>query len=158
MTRLSEYMKLLSEYMTRLSEYFRIMKYKMVQVNGSQNIYYSISTSLGLINHVQEYILMLNKIHMLITIIEIDEGYKMSSCGINCFVDDVLEDRNIYKSLTVFHECLSCWLRCLRQLYFTVKIYYRMKCKFPTCMYNRPIITQDLTWKTFISSYTERRT
>ena len=38
---------------------------------------------------------MLNKIYILITIIQIDECYKMSSCDIKIMADDVLEDRNM---------------------------------------------------------------
>ena len=67
-----------------------------MQINGSQNIYYSISTtSLGRLDHVQEYILMLKKIRILITIIQIEEGYKMSSFDIKSIADDVLEARNM---------------------------------------------------------------
>lgn len=73
----------------------------------------------------------------------------MSSCDIKFIADDVLEDRNIQKSLTVFYKYLSCWLYCLRELQYTVKIYYRMKCKFPTYVCNQPIVMQDRTWNTF---------
>jgi len=71
----------------------------------------------------------------------------MSSCDIESIADDVLEDRNMYKSLTVFRKYLSFLLYFLRQLYYTVKIYYRMKCKFPNYMHIQTIRMQDRSWE-----------
>ena len=47
----------------------------------------------------------------------------MSSCDIKIIAVDVLETRNMQKSVTVFHKYLSCCLYCLRQLQYTVTIY-----------------------------------